>query len=84
MEKNLIRNEEKTLPEIVVDLKKKRRKEILHGLNQPIQRNAGTQRGKYLKRYNLSQTAEVLEVPRQTVYYWIKKGWKKLSLFYSF
>jgi len=28
-----------------------------------------------LKRYNLSQTAMILKVPRQTLYYWIKKGW---------
>jgi hypothetical protein len=29
-----------------------------------------------LKRYNLSQAA-ILNVPRQTLYYWIKKGWVK-------
>jgi hypothetical protein len=28
-----------------------------------------------LKCYNLSQTAMILNVPRQTLYYWIKKGW---------
>jgi len=27
------------------------------------------------KRYNLTQTAVVLGVHRQTLYYWIKKGW---------
>ena len=27
------------------------------------------------KCYNLSQTAMILKVPRQTLYYWIKKGW---------
>lgn len=30
-----------------------------------------------LKRYNLSQTAKILNVPRQSLYYWIKKGWVK-------
>jgi transcriptional regulator with PAS, ATPase and Fis domain len=30
-----------------------------------------------LKRYNLSQTAKILNVPRQSLYYWIKKGWIK-------
>ena len=29
------------------------------------------------KRYNLSQAAKILNVPRQTLYYWIKKGWVK-------
>lgn len=27
------------------------------------------------KRYNLTQAAEVLGVHRQTLYYWIRKGW---------
>lgn len=27
------------------------------------------------KCYNLSQTAMILKVPRQSLYYWIKKGW---------
>ena len=30
-----------------------------------------------LKRYNLSQTAKILNLPRQTLYYWMKKGWVK-------
>ncbi|MBM3252936.1 MAG: MerR family transcriptional regulator [Candidatus Omnitrophica bacterium] len=30
-----------------------------------------------LKRYNLSQAAKILNVPRQTLYYWMKKGWVK-------
>lgn len=29
------------------------------------------------KRYNLTQTAGILGVHRQTLYYWIKKGWLK-------
>ncbi len=28
-----------------------------------------------MKRYNVSQLAKELGVARQTVYYWIKKGW---------
>lgn len=36
---------------------------------------------KYVKRsdrkYNLMQTAGILGVHRQTLYYWIKKGWLK-------
>ena len=29
------------------------------------------------KRYNLTQAAQILGVHRQTVYYWIRKGWVK-------
>lgn len=29
------------------------------------------------KRYNLTQTARILRVHRQTIYYWIKKKWLK-------
>ena len=29
------------------------------------------------KRYNLTQAAGILGVHRQTLYYWIKKGWLK-------
>jgi len=28
-----------------------------------------------MKKYNISEAAEKLGVPRQTLYYWIKKGW---------
>ncbi|MFH2145203.1 MAG: MerR family transcriptional regulator [Candidatus Omnitrophota bacterium] len=27
------------------------------------------------KKYNLTQTARILRVHRQTIYYWFKKGW---------
>jgi len=30
-----------------------------------------------MKRYNVSQLAKELGVARQTVYYWIDKGWVK-------
>ena len=30
-----------------------------------------------MKRYNLSQTAKELGITRQTLYYWIEKGWVK-------
>jgi DNA-binding NtrC family response regulator len=29
------------------------------------------------RRYNLTQTARILGVHRETLYYWIKKGWLK-------
>ena len=30
-----------------------------------------------MKRYNITQAAKELGVARQTLYYWIKKGWIK-------
>jgi len=30
-----------------------------------------------MKRYNITQAAKELGVARQTLYYWIKKGWVK-------
>ncbi|MDD5015813.1 MAG: MerR family transcriptional regulator, partial [Atribacterota bacterium] len=30
-----------------------------------------------IKRYNMVQTARILQVSRGTLYYWIKKGWIK-------
>lgn len=30
-----------------------------------------------MKRYNMSEAAKELIVTRQTIYYWIKKGWVK-------
>ena len=30
-----------------------------------------------MKRYNMVEAAKQLSVTRQTIYYWIKKGWVK-------
>jgi len=32
-----------------------------------------------MKRYNMCEAAKELTVTRQTIYYWIKKGWVKPS-----
>lgn len=37
----------------------------------------GKQKQRSVKRYNLTQTAHILGVHRQTIYYWIKQGWVK-------
>ncbi len=47
---------------------------ILDEPNKQIIRKAEKRK---LKRYNLSQAAKILNVPRQTLYYWIKKSWVK-------
>ena len=41
--------------------------------DEPDRRSLMAQKKKRPKRFDLTQTAKVLEVPRQTVYYWIKK-----------
>lgn len=35
------------------------------------------QKRRSFKRYNLTQTAHILGVHRQTIYYWVNKGWIK-------
>ena len=35
------------------------------------------QKRRSIKRYNMTQTARILGVHRETLYYWIKKGWIK-------
>ena len=59
-----------------IDNKKREREEqsqqILDEPDKKIIRRAEQRK---LKCYNLSQTAMILKVPRQTLYYWIKKGW---------
>ena len=60
-------------------LEKKLEKEEL--LETQIDENDKKIFRKYIKRsdrkYNLTQTAGILGVHRQTLYYWIKKGWVK-------
>jgi len=46
-------------------------------LDEPDKKIIRRAQKRKLKRYNLSQAAEILNVPRQTLYYWIKKGWVK-------
>ncbi len=59
-----------------IESKKREREEranqTLDKLDKKIIRRAEQRK---LKCYNLSQAAMILKVPRQTVYYWIKKGW---------
>jgi len=40
-------------------------------------RNCKKRYNTFMKRYNMVEAAKVLKVTRQTIYYWIKKGWVK-------
>lgn len=66
------RERDKSLHQIVSELKKKRRDKYLHLINAPCP--TITQKAERLKKYNLSEAAEILELPRQTIYYWINKS----------
>lgn len=46
-------------------------------LDEPDKKIIRRAKRRKLKRYNLSETAKILDVPRQTLYYWMKKGWVK-------
>lgn len=69
-----------TEPLITEAFKYKRDKEksALNIFDEPDRNLVIAQKKKRPKRFNLTQTAKVLEVPRQTVYYWIKKKWVRL------
>ena len=56
-------------------LKKEREKRALNIFEEPDRNLLMAQKRKRPKRHNLPQTAKVLEVPRQTIYYWVKKKW---------
>lgn len=59
-----------------IDRKKKEREEQAQQiLDKPDRKIIQRAERRKLKCYNLSQTATILNVPRQTIYYWIKKGW---------
>ena len=57
--------------------KKEREEQVNLILDEPDKKIIRRAKKRKLKRYNLSQTAKILNVTRQTLYYWIKKGWVK-------
>jgi len=63
--------------EKLLNKKKKREEQVNLILDEPDKKIIRRVKKRKLKRYNLSQAAKILNVPRQTLYYWIKKGWVK-------
>jgi hypothetical protein len=61
----------------LLNKKKEREEQVNLILDKPDKKIIRKAKKRILKRYNLSQTAKILDVPRQTLYYWIKKGWIK-------
>ena len=57
--------------------KQEREEQVNQILDEPDKKIIREAEKRKLKRYSLSQTAKILNVPRQTLYYWIKKGWVK-------
>jgi transcriptional regulator with PAS, ATPase and Fis domain len=57
--------------------KREREEQVKYILDEADKKIVRKARKRKLKRYNLSQVAKILDVPRQSLYYWIKKGWIK-------
>ncbi|MBI3319647.1 MAG: MerR family transcriptional regulator [Candidatus Omnitrophica bacterium] len=53
------------------------REEVEQILAVPDRRIAHRRQLRRLQRYNLTQAAKILQVTRQGLYYWMKKGWVK-------
>lgn len=63
--------------EKLLNKKKEREEQVNQILDAPDKKIVRRTKKRKLKRYNLSQAAKILNVPRQSLYYWIKKGWVK-------
>ncbi len=61
--------------EKLLNKKKKREEQVNQILDEPDKRIIRRAEKRKLKRYNLSQAAKILNVPRQSLYYWTKRGW---------
>ncbi len=72
----LLEADKRTL-ERLLNKKKEREKQVNKILDEPDKRIIRKAEKRKLRRYNISQTAKILGVPRQTLYYWIKKDWVK-------
>ena len=59
----------------LLNKKKEREEQVNQILDEPDRKIIRKAEKRKLKRYNLSQAAKILNVPRQTLYYWIKRGW---------
>ena len=72
----LIAADRKYLHELLQKKEQQRQevKQILAGVDRAIVQRRQRRR---LQRYNLTQTAKILQVTRQGLYYWMKKGWVK-------
>ena len=55
--------------------KAKQRQEVEQILAGPDRTIVQRRQRRRLQRYNLTQAAKILQVTRQGLYYWIKKGW---------
>ena len=63
--------------EKLLNKNKEREEQVEQILDAPDKKIIRRAKKRKLKRYNLSQVAKILDVPRQSLYYWIKRGWIK-------
>ncbi|MFH1191784.1 MAG: hypothetical protein V1670_06290, partial [Candidatus Omnitrophota bacterium] len=57
--------------------KKEREEQVNKILAEPDKKIIRRAERRKSEIYNLSQTAKILNIPRQSLYYWIKKSWIK-------
>jgi len=78
------------LLEILLEIDKRRLEKLLRKrwdgrepadsiLDDPDRKILRSQRTGKLKRYNLTQTTKILGISRQSLYYWIRKGWVRVK-----
>lgn len=63
--------------EKLISKKQEREEQVSQILDELDKRIIHKAEKRNLKRYNLSQVANILDVPRQSLYCWIKRGWVK-------
>ena len=61
----------------LISKKKEQQEQVNHILDESDKKIIRKAETRKLKRYNLSQAAKILDVPRLSFYYWIKMGWIK-------
>ena len=61
--------------EKLISKKKERGEQVSQILDEQSKRIIHKAEKRKFKRYNLSQAAKILDLSRQSLYYWIKKGW---------
>ncbi|MDP2922800.1 MAG: helix-turn-helix domain-containing protein [Candidatus Omnitrophota bacterium] len=63
--------------EKLLNKKKEREERVEQILDEPDKKIVRKVEKRKHKRYNLTQAAKILNVSRQSLYYWIKRGWAK-------
>ena len=63
--------------EALLEKKRKEKEKVGQIIDEPDKKIIRRTEKRRLKRYNFTQTAKILNITRQGLYYWIQKGWIK-------